>query len=203
MKSQMIPKQAYIPPFDSQAIKVQHIEQVIAEVLKKIPSGINIYLFLDPCGEDNWLEVNCDGKWIAIWFWGDLGENTYFSYNPAFVDTAGQVSKMDFSDKSIYTDLKSGGQSPIAKIHALTDIETGIKAVEYFIRTGAFYPGIDWLHEYIQLCLLSSAAKYTPEGGIGIGLYLVREMVTMQGGYIKVSSAVGYGSVFSVFLPRR
>ena len=56
---------------------------------------------------------------------------------------------MDFSDKSIYTDLKSGGQSPIAKIHALTDIETGIKAVEYFIRTGAFYPGIDWLHEYI------------------------------------------------------
>ena len=26
MKSQMIPKQAYIPPFDSQAIKVQHIE---------------------------------------------------------------------------------------------------------------------------------------------------------------------------------
>ena len=165
MKSQMLPKQAYIPPFDSQAIKVQHIEyfdplyqeyhgekiteQVIAEVLKKIPSGINIYLFLDPCGEDNWLEVNCDGKWIAIWFWGDLGENTYFSYNPAFVDTAGQVSKMDFSDKSIYTDLKSGGQSPIAKIHALTDIETGIKAVEYFIRTGAFYPGIDWLQEYI------------------------------------------------------
>ena len=37
--------------------------------------------------------------------------------------------------------------------------------------------------------------------GIGIGLYLVREIVTMQGGYIKVSSAVGYGSVFSIFLP--
>ncbi len=35
----------------------------------------------------------------------------------------------------------------------------------------------------------------------GIGLYLVREIVTMQGGYIKVSSAVGYGSVFSIFLP--
>lgn len=37
--------------------------------------------------------------------------------------------------------------------------------------------------------------------GIGIGLYLAREIVTMQGGYIKVVSAVGHGSTFSVFLP--
>jgi len=38
--------------------------------------------------------------------------------------------------------------------------------------------------------------------GIGIGLYLAREIVTMQGGYIKVVSKVGDGSTFSVFLPR-
>ena len=38
--------------------------------------------------------------------------------------------------------------------------------------------------------------------GIGIGLYLAREIVTMQGGYIKVTSTVGHGSTFSVFLPR-
>ena len=37
--------------------------------------------------------------------------------------------------------------------------------------------------------------------GIGIGLYLAREIVTMQGGYIKVVSTVGCGSTFSVFLP--
>ena len=37
--------------------------------------------------------------------------------------------------------------------------------------------------------------------GIGIGLYLARELVTMQGGYIKVASKVGDGSTFSVFLP--
>ena len=37
--------------------------------------------------------------------------------------------------------------------------------------------------------------------GIGIGLYLAREIVTMQGGYIKVASKVGDGSTFSVFLP--
>ena len=38
--------------------------------------------------------------------------------------------------------------------------------------------------------------------GIGIGLYLVREIISMQGGYVKVTSALGSGSTFSVFLPR-
>lgn len=37
--------------------------------------------------------------------------------------------------------------------------------------------------------------------GIGIGLYLAREIIMMQGGYIKVTSETGRGSTFSVFLP--
>lgn len=37
--------------------------------------------------------------------------------------------------------------------------------------------------------------------GVGIGLYLAREIVTTQGGYIKVLSKPGEGSVFSAFLP--
>lgn len=37
--------------------------------------------------------------------------------------------------------------------------------------------------------------------GIGLGLYLAREIVAGEGGYIKVSSKVGKGSTFSVFLP--
>nr|WP_326165120.1 HAMP domain-containing sensor histidine kinase [uncultured Oscillibacter sp.] len=41
------------------------------------------------------------------------------------------------------------------------------------------------------------------EPGVGIGLYLAREIVTRQGGYIKVTSRAGEGSTFSVFLPRR
>lgn len=39
--------------------------------------------------------------------------------------------------------------------------------------------------------------------GIGIGLFLSREIITMQGGYILVTSDVGNGSAFSVFLPRK
>lgn len=41
------------------------------------------------------------------------------------------------------------------------------------------------------------------EPGAGIGLYLAREIITKQGGYIKVVSEVQKGSVFSVFLPVR
>ena len=41
------------------------------------------------------------------------------------------------------------------------------------------------------------------EQGVGIGLYLAREIVTKQGGYMKVTSEVGRGSTFSVFLPSR
>ena len=37
--------------------------------------------------------------------------------------------------------------------------------------------------------------------GIGIGLYLTREIITRQGGFIRVASEVGSGSTFSVFLP--
>ena len=38
--------------------------------------------------------------------------------------------------------------------------------------------------------------------GIGIGLYLAREIVTLQEGYIRVASEIGQGSTFSVFLLR-
>ena len=39
--------------------------------------------------------------------------------------------------------------------------------------------------------------------GVGIGLYLAREIVTRQGGYIKVVSEPGKGAEFSIMLPAR
>ena len=38
-------------------------------------------------------------------------------------------------------------------------------------------------------------------GGIGIGLYVVKEIVEMHGGHLKVASVEGEGSVFTVSLP--
>jgi len=37
--------------------------------------------------------------------------------------------------------------------------------------------------------------------GVGIGLFLAREIVAAEDGYVKVSSVMGGGSTFSVFLP--
>ena len=145
MELQIIPKQDHIPEFDNQAIQVQYMElgcknysgdkiteDLISKFLKQIPSGMDAILYLDPDGEDNWMEVLCDGEWLALGFSGDFGENNYYSYNPAF------------AGKPDMTKLKSGGQSPVEKMLAIQDMEAGVKAVEYFIRTGEFYPGIDW-----------------------------------------------------------
>lgn len=38
--------------------------------------------------------------------------------------------------------------------------------------------------------------------GVGIGLYLTRQIISSEGGYMKVSSEVGKGSTFSIFLQR-
>ncbi len=43
-------------------------------------------------------------------------------------------------------------------------------------------------------------AAVSDEKGVGIGLYLAREVAKAQGGYIKVTSRPGQGSTFSFFL---
>lgn len=40
------------------------------------------------------------------------------------------------------------------------------------------------------------------EEGVGIGLYITREIILAQGGYLKVSSKPEKGACFSVFLPK-
>lgn len=46
------------------------------------------------------------------------------------------------------------------------------------------------------------AREYSDSEGVGIGLYLAREIIAAGGGYIKVNSIENKGSVFSVFLPK-
>lgn len=40
------------------------------------------------------------------------------------------------------------------------------------------------------------------EDGVGIGLYLAREILRKENGYIKVQSKEGHGAEFTLFLPR-
>lgn len=40
------------------------------------------------------------------------------------------------------------------------------------------------------------------EKGVGIGLYLVREIAARQNGYVKVKSVYGAGSTFSFYMTK-
>ena len=94
-------------------------------------------------------------------------------------------------------------------------------AVKYTPEGGAIRISVEQWEMYVKLDV-SDTGKGIPESrqaavfrrfyreeevhdkqGVGIGLYLAREIVTKQGGYMKVVSEVGRGSTFSVFLPCR
>lgn len=46
------------------------------------------------------------------------------------------------------------------------------------------------------------SSRVEKEQGLGIGLYLVREIIEKQNGYVKVKSEIEKGSTFCVFLPK-
>lgn len=77
-----------------------------------------------------------------------------------------------------------------------------IEAYEMFVRIDIKDNGIG-IAEYETSKIFSRfyrSPKVANEKGVGIGLYLAREIVTKQDGYIKVSSQ--QGTTFSVFLPK-
>lgn len=163
MKFKIIPKTDIIPSVNQNAIAVKYIEcipygghyskynedeitpELTAKILNYIPKGIEAGFCLAPDGEGCYgcLEVVSDGNWLSLCY--DYEETkTYFSYNPEFAGTAGQLEDADLEDENIYTPIDYDGQSPVPKCQAITDMEAGIKAVEYFIHTGERYPGINW-----------------------------------------------------------
>lgn len=67
-------------------------------------------------------------------------------------------------------------------------------------------PGIpeDEQPKLFQRFYRGSASRNEPPnqaGGVGIGLYLVRQIAERQGGYVRVCSRPGQGAQFSIFLP--
>lgn len=68
----------------------------------------------------------------------------------------------------------------------VTDTGPGISETDQAKIFGRFYRG---------------AGNYQTEG-VGIGLYLTRQIAEQQGGYVKVKSTPGKGSSFALFVPR-
>lgn len=91
-------------------------------------------------------------------------------------------------------------------------------AVKYTPRGGAISITVESLQIYTRLMISDTGIGIEPshqndifkrfyreekvrrESGVGIGLYLTREILARQGGYITVRSGPGEGSSFSLFL---
>lgn len=84
------------------------------------------------------------------------------------------------------------------------EVRVTAQAYELFCRIDVSDTGIGIFEDEIPKIFsrFYRSAAVSQEEGVGIGLYLTRKIITLQGGYIKVSSELGKGSCFSVFLPR-
>lgn len=82
-----------------------------------------------------------------------------------------------------------------------------ISAVSYemFVRIDISDSGIGISeNEQAQIFARFYRSKNVQEReGVGIGLYLARQIISGESGYIKVASVLGEGSTFSVFLPKQ
>ena len=80
-----------------------------------------------------------------------------------------------------------------------------VKAEEYsfFVRIDITDNGIGIEKEEIPKIFgrFYRSLSVADQPGVGIGLFLAREIIQAQKGYIKVASETGKGSTFSVFLP--
>ena len=82
-------------------------------------------------------------------------------------------------------------------------VTLSVTSYEMFVRIDVKDTGIG-IPEQEQSKIFSRfyrSDKNAEEEGVGIGLYLAREILRSEDGYIKVCSEPGKGSVFSMFLP--
>ena len=83
-------------------------------------------------------------------------------------------------------------------------VEVSVRNYEMFVRIDVRDTGIGMKEEETAKIFTRfyRSSAVSGESGAGIGLYLAREILSREGGYIKVDSRLGQGSLFSVFLPK-
>ena len=83
-------------------------------------------------------------------------------------------------------------------------VNVSAREYEMFIRIDVADSGIGMNEEETAqvFARFYRSPRVSQEKGVGIGLYLAREILSREGGYIKVSSVINQGSTFSIFLPK-
>ena len=103
--------------------------------------------------------------------------------------------------------LPASAKANVEALYKYTEHGTiTISAVSYemFARidisdTGSGIPESEQAKIFARFYRSNSVQK---QEGVGIGLYLARQIISGEGGYIKVASVPGKGSTFSIFLPK-
>lgn len=116
---------------------------------------------------------------------GDMSEPVYAMFDPKWCVEA----LYNIIDNAVkYTE--TGGR-----------VALSIRVYEMFVRIEIKDTGIGIREDDLPRVFNRFWRADSESDGVGIGLYLSREIISVCGGYIKVSSKVGGGSIFSVFLP--
>ncbi|MBP3459422.1 MAG: hypothetical protein J6K58_09445 [Lachnospiraceae bacterium] len=119
-------------------------EESLSQLVKKIHNGekLGIYLSSDPYLEEDYMQIEIDHGLIMLQYVKNDGLKDgcfYVSFDPEYLDSK-EESPMECSD----------GQSVILMRYTMRNPESAAKCVEYFVRTGKLYSGMDWLKGWTE-----------------------------------------------------
>lgn len=85
-----------------------------------------------------------------------------------------------------------------------SEIHIAVKAFEMFACISVSDNGIGIAEDELPRIFgrFYRGQNVTEQNGVGIGLYLSRQIIEEQGGYIQAESKIDKGSVFKIFLPK-
>lgn len=95
-------------------------------------------LSFEPWCEGHYLTADIACGWAAVRYEDNDDNICYTSYNP------------DYDTVETLAPVEIGGQTPVAKMWALTDMEEVARIVRHFLETGQLAPGSKWLTDTAQ-----------------------------------------------------
>ena len=83
-------------------------------------------------------------------------------------------------------------------------VSVSVMEYEMFVRIGVHDQGMGIAEDEVALVFqrFYRSRQAGGEEGVGLGLYLARQIAEEQGGYLSAESRLGEGSSFYLFLPR-